>query len=563
MPKNSTAVNAMPKNAVDNYSAKPKSQLAILLRKQFGEFVANLSRNRRTGKRRTGSGLVLYVVLLVFIGISLAASFTAMYLMLALPLVRGGQGHIFFTFTGVVTAMIGLIGGMFVTYGVLYCPKDNEALLAMPIPPRTILIARMLFVWIQILMYTATAALPAIALAQIFGGFNIGLLLLQLAMYLLLTLFLLAISCGLGWLLALIAAKAGKKAVTVVSIIVSLGAYLFFYIGRQRVTGLVMRDPADAGNFFKKWLWPFYAYGCGSAGRGLEAALFGALAIALIALAIWLLSRSFIALITTKKSRKAKKYVEKTARANSPYAALARLELRRFLTDPLYLVNSALGVIFVFVAGVVALIYAPTLRSVIAGVNGSPGFALLPRYNTYIIAIAVFGLCLVSSMSGISSAAVSLEGNRIWIPLTIPVSASRIMLAKLTPHLLFSGSAALFASLCACLAGGTDLFTTLLAPLTVLAFVALTGTFGLFLESRRPKLNWTDETVAIKNNLNVLFATLGSWLAINVTGGVAIPLCFFFPRSILITLPATLLLFAGLAYLFFRLAVNGWKKLEA
>jgi ABC-2 type transport system permease protein len=249
--------------------------LKILLKKQFAEFLAGLSRNRRSGKQRTGGGLVLYILLLVFIGISLAASFTAMFFMFAKPMIDAGFGYVYFAFSGVLTAMIGLIGGTFVTYGVIYCPKDNEALLAMPIPPSTILLARMLFAWIQILLYTSTSALPAIVLAQIFGGFSIGLLLLQLLMYLLMTLFLLAISCGLGWLLAVIAAKTGKKAVTVVSIIVSLGAYFFFYFGRQRITEMVMSDPAGAGNFFKKWLWPFYAYGCGSMGKGVEAALFG------------------------------------------------------------------------------------------------------------------------------------------------------------------------------------------------------------------------------------------------------------------------------------------------
>ncbi len=536
--------------------------LKILLKKQFAEFLASLSRNRRTGKQRTGGGLILYAILLIVIGLSLAVSFTMMYMLFAKPLFDTGFGHVYFAFTGVITAMIGLIGGMFVTYGVIYCPKDNEALLAMPIPPSAILIARMLFAWIQILLYTATSALPAIVLAQVFGGFNIGLLLLQLLMYLLMTLFLLAISCGLGWVLAVIAAKTGKKAVTVVSIIVTFGAYFFFYFGRQRITEMVMSDPAGAGNFFKKWLWPFYAYGCGSTGKWVEAVLFGALSVVLFALTVWLLSRSFIALITTKKSRKAKKYVEKTARANSAYGALARLELRRFLTDPLYLVNCILGVIFVFAAGIAALIYAPVLRELVAGIKGAYGFALLPKYNTYFIAIVTFIICLVSSMSAISSAAVSLEGNRIWIPLVSPVPAEQVILAKLTPHMLFSGVSGLFTALCICLAGGTDLFTTLLVPLTVVAFAALTGTFGLCLEAHRPKLNWTDETAAIKNNLNVLFATLGAWLVLAVLSGASIPLCIFFPQAILLVLPFAFLLFAGLAYLFFRLAVNGWEKLE-
>ena len=129
--------------------------------------------------------------------------------------------------------------------------------------------------------------------------------------------------------------------------------------------------------------------------------------------------------------------------------------------------------------------------------------------------------------------------------------------------MLFSGTSVVIATLCACLAGGADLFTTLLAPLVALAFTAAGCFFGLFLEAYRPKLDWTDETVAIKNNLNVLFSTLGSWVLLAAAAGVSIPLCIFFPWTILIVLPAALLLFGGLAYLFFRLAVKGWEKLSA
>ena len=94
--------------------------LKILLKKQFAEFLASLSRNRRTGKQRTGGGLILYAILLIVIGLSLAVSFTMMYMLFAKPLFDTGFGHVYFAFTGLITAMIWLIGGMVVTYGVIY-----------------------------------------------------------------------------------------------------------------------------------------------------------------------------------------------------------------------------------------------------------------------------------------------------------------------------------------------------------------------------------------------------------------------------------------------------------
>ncbi|MBR6007690.1 MAG: hypothetical protein IK056_01260, partial [Clostridia bacterium] len=185
--------------------------LKILIKKQFDELLAGVFTNKRTGKKRSAGALVGYSLLLAFAAISLMFAFGSLYLLLGMTMKTGelqsgqafeGWGGVYFAFSGIITAMIGLIGGMFSTYAVLYCPKDNEMLLSMPIKPMYILAARMMSVYILIIAYTFTSFLPALVIYWILNGFSFLVLLTGLVMYIAMTLLILAVSCLLGWLLA-------------------------------------------------------------------------------------------------------------------------------------------------------------------------------------------------------------------------------------------------------------------------------------------------------------------------------------------------------------------------
>lgn len=552
--------------------------LKILLKKQFAELMAGLFKNRRTGKMRSGGAIAGYLILFGFAGVSLLFAFGALYFLLAMstlgtgaqidgvPAAAGSYPGIFFAFTGVVTAIIGLIGGMFSTYSILYCPKDNELLLSMPIKPVTILSARMMSVYILILLYTITAFLPAPVVYFITKGFDFGVLVRSLVMYVSITLVVLALSCALGWLLAIIAAKlGGKKVVTAVSLVVSLGTYYFFYFERERIMNLISSDPEKAEHTFKTALFPFYAYGRGISDSWLYFLIFLGIAAVLMAITLFLLSRSFISLVTTKKSGRKKEYVARTVNANSAFGALFRRELRRFLTDPLYLLNNGLGAIMMIVVSVVVLVNMNAIRMLLNQLSGNASDPIAPFVFAHVMAFIplsiVSGALFFIALTPISSSSVSIEGNRLWILQTLPVSASTVLMAKLTVHMLFSGIPILIlaVSLCIILKLG---FTSILLCLAAVSAALLIGTFGLMLEVRNPRLEWTDESVAVKQNLNVLFTMLGGFGAAVVFGVMFIPLCLFFPFMLIPSLVIEVAAFIGLSVLFFRSSLKLWPRLS-
>ena len=79
------------------------------------------------------------------------------------PLSDAGLDWLYFALMGAGALLAGVMGGGFTAYGILYCARDNEQLLALPIPPGLILAARMASVWLLGAGYLAVILLPAYA----------------------------------------------------------------------------------------------------------------------------------------------------------------------------------------------------------------------------------------------------------------------------------------------------------------------------------------------------------------------------------------------------------------
>lgn len=547
--------------------------LKVLLKKQMYEMLSGILTNRRTGKRRSAGALAGFAILFAFAGISMSFGFGALYLLTATTLAGGldvpGQllpveyGGLYFAFTGIITLMLGIIGGMFTTYSILYMPRDNELLLSMPVKPSVILASRMLSVYLMIVIYTVLSYVPAVAVFFISSGFRTDVLLMSLVMYIAMTFFVLALSCFLGWLLALIAAKLGsKKVVTVVSVLVTAFAYYFFYFGRNQVMKLITDDPANAVRVFRTTpLLVFFSYGEGSGGSWLYFLIFLGIVAASMSLAMLLLSGSFIALVTTRKGRKKKVYVARTARTNSALGALFRREIKRFVTDPGYFINSGFGSIVFIVAAVIAAFNTPGLRSLIASMQNPAGEGPSVAISPAMLPVTVLSAtALVLFWTPISASSVSLEGNRLWILKTMPVSTTGILAMKLAVHELFAGIPAAIFVTAAGIILEMGVLPTVLLCVAALSFAALAGSFGLMLETHNPKLDWTDENVAIKQNYNVLFVMLAGF-GITTLFGAFIPICMFFPVVLIPALVFQAAVAAGLSVLFFRISARLWETL--
>lgn len=488
--------------------------IKALLKKQLMEAFAFLFTDRKKKQGRSKGGkiamAVLYVVLFGYLGVM----FFYMAKMLCEPLCAAGFGWLAFVMNSLVAVIFGVVGSVFSTHATLYGAKDNDMLLSMPIPPRVILLARLAGVYITGLLYEMIVMVPTLAVWFMCGNLTPLGAVFSILIVFVLSLFILTLSCLLGFLLALVSSRIKHKNVVMVVLALGfLGLYFFLY---SKVLGMLTDVLLYADNLaggVKTALYPFYQMGLAAEGDPLAMLIFAAMVLGLFALTFVLVARSFLKLATANPGTAKRKYVEKEAKAGNADSALLRRELKRFTGSATYMLNCGLGLVMVVGVAVFLLIKGGDLIA--------PVSAQIPSDLLSLIGAAVCGM--MAGMSYITAPSVSLEGKHIWLAHVLPVSAWQVLRAKLKLHLLLVTPPTVFLLAAMLIVLRPSVALCVLIPVAVLIFVLFVALLGLCMNLKFCRLDWASETVPVKQSAAVFFTMFGSWLAV----GVPAVACYF------------------------------------
>lgn len=476
--------------------------LKVLLKKQFGELLAFFTMKGSKGDKRKIGVVIGVAALMVYAFGASAFVFWKLADMICAPYIAMGLDWVYFAFTGTTALAIGCMGSVFVAKTRLYDAKDNETLLAMPIPPSMILLSRVISLYLFGLLFTSLAFIPACVRYFTIVGITFASFFGCLIIVLCLPVLVLVVSCLLGWLIALITARIpAKNLVTVVFLIAFLVLYSTAYSKLQELMNYVVINGELIGETIKTKLFLFWQLGLGATGKLSATLVFLAISVGALALVYWLLSATFLYIVTERRTGKKAKYRETQAKNRSALFALLGKEALRFLKNPMILFNAGLGSML----GVVFVAFAILNGDLVAEINAAP----LPKQDIAVI-VTLIMLFIVSS-NVLTASAVSLEGDNLWLLRSMPVSTEKIFTAKITFHILYTilpitlAQAVLFALL-------HIPFWLFLLSWTVLAsstlFFALAG---LVVNLKLPNLHWTNEIVAVKQSLSVVIAMFGGW----------------------------------------------------
>ena len=137
--------------------------LKTLVKKQLMEIFRSYFYNAKTNKKRSTAGIIAYILLFAALMIGLIGGmFTGLSVSLCAPLTQAGMGWLYFALMSLLAIFLGAFGSVFNTYSGLYFAKDNDLLLSLPIPVRTLMASRLLTVYLMGLMYSAVVILPAV-----------------------------------------------------------------------------------------------------------------------------------------------------------------------------------------------------------------------------------------------------------------------------------------------------------------------------------------------------------------------------------------------------------------
>lgn len=484
--------------------------LRTLIRKQFQELGLIFFYDQKKNRRRSKGGIALYIALMVFVFASVMFAMFGMALMLGDILIPAGQGWLYFAMMGIASILMGVVASVFTTYMGLYCAKDNDLLLSMPIPPGKMLFARMTQVIAVSFLYSAMIWIPALIVYWILAQTTVARVVIPVLLLFVITLFVTVLTCILGWVLALVLDHVRNK--TLVTTVLSLAffaLYYYFCFNTNNLLQALVSKVGAIGQAVQGRIFLVYQLGLAADGSVRAMLIFTAIVGALFALCLFVMSRTFLRVITRGRGTAKVVYKEKTAKARSIGATLFWRELKHFVSSTVYFINSGLGLFMMLFACAALIVKAGTLRDLLVMLSAQEGLAgLLSLLPVAILSV----VSLLSSTVIITVPSVSLEGRSKWVVQTLPVSSQDVLGAKERLHLVLTSIPALVLTLTLCIVLRTDAASAVLVMLVSFIYIWFSDIAGLAIGIKTAILDWTNETVPVKQNYGVLIIMFGGWI---------------------------------------------------
>ena len=455
----------------------------------------------RKSKNGNSLGTAGMIILLFFVGVSFLFLFGTIAFALVLGLSITGYKWLYFAIMAIMVFMLSFIGTVFSTKQQMFEAKDNQALLSMPIKPKDILISRLLAVGLMDYLLAFLVALPFGVVYAIFGGFSfigglfyvLGILLLPL----------LALSCSIlfGWILAALSRRMKhKNIVTLLFSTVFLLAYFYLCFSWQDRIEVLIEHGEEVSSSIARYLPPAYHFGNALAnGSAISFLIFALICIIPFVLAIVLVSRNFVKIITTESGAPRIEYKAGSMRASSELVALSRMELNRFTSSAAYMLNAGMGLMFIPLASAFLLIKKADVMDVIGHFD---------NLSIYVAPVMILAMLYLSSMTIISASTISLDAKTLWIPKALPIKESNVLLSKAFPHFVVSVPFVLIASIVLQFPfkiGFIGRIMLIFVPIIASAFNAL---LGVVINLHFPKFNWTNEAQVVKQGASAFLAML-------------------------------------------------------
>lgn len=493
----------------------------------------------RDGKPQSKPVKVLKTVGIAVLALFLYASIAMLEYFLFDMLNGMGQGRTVLGLALLGCTMITLIYGFFHVNGLLFFSKDTGFLAAMPITSRAVLGCKMLMAAMGEAGVSLLFAAPLVVCYGISEG--LGFLYYLKSLVVFATVPLLPLTVGMLLSFVLIRISGLWKRREGVTTLVSFALFALIMIGEfslgsmedseitQWLVSIMVGQRSLAQMLLRNLPWLGWANDgiltAGVAGLG-QIALYLLLSFGVFALAVFLLGGGYMKLAIKQEEsisrvNNTKKRVFKGEDGmRTPMHALVLREIKNVLTVPVYATNCLIGMAVMPIM-VAMIIFTMSQEGNLGELSAL--MDMVPKAAYIAVATAAFGF--LGSMCEAASTAVSREGAAHELRKTYPLTGGEQLRAKAYMGLVFHMIGVALITVMLIVLLPTFWMETLVAAVCSVAPAALMSLSSVIIDAYHPRLNWKNETEAVKQNTNALLSMLLNMVAIAVLIG-AFLLCF-------------------------------------
>ena len=515
------------------------SNLFILLKNSFinNTGINSLSKGVSTSKEK--KKLLISTATLILIAIVICFMATSYSVGLATVLKPMGYLDLILVVAVLFSCILSFITLIYKAQGTLFSSRDYDLLMALPIKNSTILTSKILILMSISYIGTALIIVPASIVYFIYNGS------LSWIFFIILIIGLIFIP-----MIPIIAASIIAVAITFVSsrfkhkniatTIVGMIAVLLIMIVSMNMQSYINAFIANSDSIVKG-LSSIY-----SPAMYLKEALVSYDIVSLIKfilistvpflIFVLVFSKTF-KVINGKLSESYKKANYKVAglEASSIIKALVTQELRRYFATPIYVMNTAVGMVLLVAAAIATLFVS---KETLAVFLGYPEIVNIIPIGVLVVLVFTIGLSCTTNSS------ISLEGNRLWILKSLPIEPKDIFKGKIITNLIITIPASIIANIIFYIGLKFEIKYLIFNLIISIVFAVISAILGIITNLYFPKMEWTNPTTVVKQSASVLVTILVVFILILVVVGVSIALVQVFNiTNMMIILSTVLMMF--------------------
>ncbi|MBR5750463.1 MAG: hypothetical protein IKX82_02295, partial [Bacilli bacterium] len=310
-----------------------------------------------------------------------------------------------------------------------------------------------------------------------------------------------------------------KTLVIVVLFLAGFAGYMFLVSQLEGGIVALFNDPEAVSEGLGGFM-PAYAFGKACLGSPLHGIIFFIISVALFVLVYWVLTITFNKILMTNNKGKAITSNKRQDKQKSVNATLIKREFKHYLSNAMYILNSSLGYIFLPIVGVLALVNHDVIQTAIqsiaaesAGGNAVDAAIMAEMIKALLPVLVFFAVGFLTGTSVLTAPSISLEGKRISILQAFPIHMKQVLWSKIEFHCLIALPFVIPSVIMLGIGLGCEVLDIIILVILSATMVFFFGVFGLACNLKYPMLNWTNENVALKQSMPVLFCVLIGILA--------------------------------------------------
>ncbi|WP_270304012.1 putative ABC transporter permease subunit, partial [Terrisporobacter petrolearius] len=198
---------------------------------------------------------------------------------------------------------------------------------------------------------------------------------------------------------------------------------------------------------------------------------------------------------------KTNNYKFKGLKSSKPVIALLKKEFKRYFSSTIYVMNTFVGMIMLFIFTVAIVVIGYDKIAQILEIAVVKEMIVLQ-----IIGITLF--CII--MTNTTCVSISLEGKNLWILKSSPIKEMDIFKSKILLNIILTMPIAIICFMTLSFRLGFDIKSTALVILTIILISIFSATLGIFINLLYPKMDFTSDVAVVKRGASVIISMISN-----------------------------------------------------